>query len=648
MRKDFKKQAWPTPSFCARIPRQLLKFLRTQPILRQVAVTATVMIVLVLVAALWSAAMTRRERADDLQAEAGTIAATSTALLEEYFVSLDAMALMLERHPAVRTFDAGVCNPLFAMILTEQPLLNNILLRRWDGRLVASGVEGAAPQPAPPPVVFQVLKTGRPTASQLAVGPITGRQTVLLVYPVRNDAGAVAGVLGISLNLQRLETIFANLLLPSGSTVTLVDRNGRVMARSRDSEKFIGTQFEVTPREPKDVPRTSLQTDLDGVDRFHGNAVIDRGPWLLSVAIPRSQVLASLTPLWRRNLTIVAITNLSVLLLALWISHVFARDLKLLRNAAKRIADGDLSPPDEHSVPNLELAQLQDAFVTMAARLRDTRDALERQFEQERKMHETLQSLQRQVVRQERLAAVGLLVSGVAHELNNPLQAILGTVELLERQEDLRPEIRSEIAFVKTQSGRAREIIRNLSRFSNQQPGTPTMIDLRDVIGEIVQLRKGNLDNASIALDIEASSGRKVFANFTEIEQVTLNFVINAQQAIEGAKPAKGRILIRLTDAGKKVRLEVSDNGPGVGPADEPKLFQPFFTTKPVGKGTGLGLSVSYGIIDSYGGAIGYANNEWGGATFFFELPSADSQATDSGTTNDRAPVSRRSVLPGV
>ena len=89
-------------------------------------------------------------------------------------------------------------------------------------------------------------------------------------------------------------------------------------------------------------------------------------------------------------------------------------------------------------------------------------------------MRETLQSLQRQVVRQERLAAVGVLVSGVAHELNNPLQAILGTAELLERQPELGPEALEELAFIKTQSGRAREIIRNLSRFSSQQSGPPT------------------------------------------------------------------------------------------------------------------------------------------------------------------------------
>src|SRR5262245_43400204 len=304
--------------------------------------------------------------------------------------------------------------------------------------------------------------------------------------------------------------------------------------------------------------------------------------------------------------------------------------------AAQRIAGGDLSPPVAKPVPNLEMAEVQDAFITMAASLRDAHQALDRQIEQERKMRETLQSLQRQVVRQERLAAVGVLVSGVAHELNNPLQAILGTLELLEREKGLSPSVIDELSFVKTQSGRAREIIRNLSRFSSQQSGPPSLVDLRDVVAEVVQLRRRDLITSSIALDVDARSTRKVYANFTELEQVTLNFVINAQQSIESDGRKKGRIVIRCFDSGKKIRLEVQDDGPGVAPEDEPKLFQPFFTTKPVGKGTGLGLSVSYGIIESYGGSIGYKDNEWGGATFFFELPVAESLSTHA---DDRTSV---------
>jgi two-component system NtrC family sensor kinase len=605
-------------------------------------VAAVLLLLPVVVAAVWSGNRLRLERADEVEAEAGRLATTATALLAEYFASLDGMASLLVRHPAVVAMDAGAARPVFTRLLSEQPQLSNLVLRDANARLVLTMVDGGAAGLPPAPVIVQVLQTGRPAVSQVEVGPVTRRPLVMLAYPLPTGDGStrVAGVLGISLNLERLERLFASLSLPSGSIVTLVDRNGRVIARSQDSAKFIGAQFG-PPREPKDVPRTFLLKEVDGVERFHGNAVIDRGPWLLSVAIPRSEVFARVAPTYRRNILLLSVTALLLVALGVWLARRFVGDLTQLRNAAVRIAGGDLSPPDVSLSSNLELAEVQDAFANMALRLRDARDALDRQFEQERKMREMLQSLQRQVVRQERLTAVGLLVSGVAHELNNPLQAILGTVELLERHRDLPPEVLTEIAFVKTQSGRAREIIRNLSRFSNQQPGPETLVDMRDVIAEVVQLRTVDLAKASIVLDIEASSVRKVNANFTELEQVTLNFVINAQQAIEAAQRSPGRILIRLTDSGRNVRLEVADNGPGVRPDDEPKLFQPFFTTKPVGKGTGLGLSVSYGIIDSYGGAIGYLRNDWGGATFFFELSAADSQSPDTGSTNDRTAVLR-------
>jgi C4-dicarboxylate-specific signal transduction histidine kinase len=385
-------------------------------------------------------------------------------------------------------------------------------------------------------------------------------------------------------------------------------------------------------------------TGVDGITRVFGNSLVDRGPWLVSVGIPRSVAAERARPMWRRNLTISAIGVGGMFLIALSLASGLHAQLNGLRSAAQRIASGDLTPPARHTAANRELAELQDAFITMAANLRQTRDALDHQIEQERKMHEAMQSLQRQVVRQERLAAVGLLVSGVAHELNNPLQAILGTAELLERHPEIGKELLDEVAFVKTQAGRAREIIRNLSRFSSQQSGPPSLVDLRDVVAEVVQLRQGDLDSALISLDVEPGSTRRVYANFTELEQVTLNFVINAQQAIESGNRQKGRILVRLVDVGRRVRLEVSDDGPGVRPHDEAKLFQPFFTTKPVGKGTGLGLSVSYGIIDSYGGSIGHHSNEWGGATFFFELPAADLPAG----SDDRSAVLHRLLPPRV
>ena len=276
--------------------------------------------------------------------------------------------------------------------------------------------------------------------------------------------------------------------------------------------------------------------------------------------------------------------------------------LNRLQGAAQRMAGGDLSPMSRMPTPNREFASLQDTFITMATNLREARDALDRQMEQERKMNEELQSLQRQVVRQERLTAVGLLVSGVAHEVNNPLQAILGTAELIERHPSTPPELLDEIMFLKTQAGRAREIIRNLSRFSSQQSGPPALVDLRDVIAEVVQLRRprsrDRLDCARCRDHGRAEGLRQLHGARAGHAQ----FRHQRAAVARGRRSREDASSIRLFDVGRRVRLEVLDNGPGVKPEDEPKLFQPFFTTKPVGKGTGLGLSVSYGIIESLRG----------------------------------------------
>jgi C4-dicarboxylate-specific signal transduction histidine kinase len=635
-----------------------VKIFSDQPIRRQVMAITALLLVPFVSAAVWSANRTRREREAELREQVGSIAATAAAYFNQYLQGLDSMVSALVRNPAVIALDRDANDRLFATVLHDQPLILNLLLSDRNGDVRGSGVplRGGALSPAAAERLRQEVFAGKTVATPITTGLATGKPTVVLAYPVRDASGGVVGALGLGLNLEQLQTLFADIPLPGNSVVTMTDAQGRVLARSRDADRFIGKPASNSPPQPpRDVPRTQVVQGLDGVSRFWGNAVIERGPWLLSVGIPTSVALEQVAPVFRRNAVISALAVAFILLFALGGVSLVAGGIDRIHAAVQRIANGDLSPPERSPVPNRELSELQESFITMAANLREAHAALDRQIEQERKIREMLQSLQRQVVRQERLAAVGVLVSGVAHELNNPLQAILGTAELLERHRGLSPEALEEIAFVKTQSGRAREIIRNLSRFSSQQSGPPTLVDLGEVVGEVVQLRRRDLDNSSIALDVQLATARKVYANFTEVEQVTLNFVINAQQSIESAGRSKGRILIRVFDAGRKVRLEVQDDGPGVLPEDEPKLFQPFFTTKPVGKGTGLGLSVSYGIIESYGGAIGHRANEWGGATFYFELPVSEPEARPpslsartTAKSDDRPPVLQRPVSSGI
>ncbi len=601
-----------------------MKFLERQTIGGQLATAICALLVPLIAAVLWSANRTRLERWHEVEQTAASVAGASAAHLEQYIESLDAIAAAAVQHPAVKALEPGCCVELFTQILSHQPLITNVVLTGPDGTLKAAAVPPASTASISRAWAAKVTTTGKPVISDWYKAQVNGKPVVTLGYPVRATDGTVAGALGLSIDLSRLQTAFAEVPLPAGSVITLLDRSGLVLARSVDAERFIGTTVTPPPADVAGAPPT-LTAEPDGVERIAALGSVRRGNWVLSVAIPRSVVPQSLLPLWRRNVLIISVYALALLALGLLIASQTALHVNRLRSAAEQIADGNLSPPARIPSPNREFSQLQDAFIQMAGNLRDTRDALDRQVEQERKMNETLHSLERQVVRQERLAAVGVLVSGVAHELNNPLQAILGTAELLERQPNLSSAALDEISFLKTQSGRAREIIRNLSRFSSQQSGPPSPVDLRDVVAEVVQLRRRDLDTSGIVLDIETTSSRKVQANFTELEQVTLNFVINAQQSIEASPSGRGRIIVRVSDEGRRrVRLEVLDNGAGVEPADEPKLFQPFFTTKPVGKGTGLGLSVSYGIIDSYGGTIGYARNAWGGATFFFELPAVE------------------------
>jgi len=574
----------------------------------------------------WSATRTYREREADLREQASVVVATAAAYLNQRFDNLDSLAVVLGRYPAIRTLNAEASHRLLGALLSRYPFLLDIVVTDPTGRLRGSGL---APPPggAPPfegACLQQVLRTDRSCASDYMVDASTRRPIIVLAYPIPGDDGRPVGVLNFALNLLSLQNAFAAIPLPSGSVITLTDRTSRVLVRSRDALEYVGVRID--PHHalaPGRVPPIRVMRGLDGTEEIFGNAVIARGPWLLSVGIPKSLAVARVWPLWRRNFRIAVGAVLASLIFALFLARGLSRPLSALTTAAQRIAGGDLSPPAPMVAPNRELAQLRDAFGTMATNLAEARAALDAQIAQERRAREEVELLQDQVVRQERLAAVGLLVSGVAHELNNPLQAILGATELMQQQARvaLPPPVLDEIAFIQKEGARARDIIRNLSRFARQETSPTADVRLADVVAAVLQLRERDLTRAAIRYQVDIRSDRPVVAGFTELQQVVLNFVVNAEQAIAEAGRPDGLVAIDIHDVDHRVRLEVADNGNGVPETHEPKLFQPFFTTKPAGYGTGLGLSVSYGIIDSCGGAIGYARNEWGGATFYFELP---------------------------
>lgn len=428
------------------------------------------------------------------------------------------------------------------------------------------------------------------------------------VDQVRADARVLAGVIAKYIELRgsnggsHLKEFLDSIDLAEGSGILVASSRGKVV----ESVRATSDEFEPAPQATAAVPGTDLT---------------------VSVSIPTQLAWERASSIYR---VIVAITGLATLMM-LAVQAIFIRRLlpgmAHLEKAAARVGAGDLRPLPAARIRSRELRHLHDAFGDMVEKLRSAREAIALQVKEERRMRQEVESLQQQVIRQERLAAIGVLLSGIAHELNNPLQAISGFSEILQREPGVDRQVRADLALIQKESARASAIIRNLSRFSRQQESKPGAVYLEDVVASVVELRQRRLQEQSIRLDREESATRPVKAVFTELQQVVLNFVINAEQALLATPAAERRIIIRSRDTDSGVRLEVEDSGPGVPAEHETKLFQPFFTTKPVGEGTGLGLSVSYGIVRSFRGTMGYERGVLGGAVFYFDLPAMDETA---------------------
>jgi PAS domain S-box-containing protein len=223
------------------------------------------------------------------------------------------------------------------------------------------------------------------------------------------------------------------------------------------------------------------------------------------------------------------------------------------------------------------------------------------------------------LVHTERLSAMGALIAGVAHELNNPLQTILGSAEVL-IEEHAVPTGRRELELVRHEAGRAAQIVRNLLAFVRRTTSDRAAADLNEVVRATVDLRRYHLERSNIVVRVElAGEALPVLVNREEIQQVVLNLILNAEQALEPRRG--GTIAVRTFARGGGHVVEVADDGPGISRELRGRIFEPFFTTKDVGQGTGLGLSISHGIASAHGGSLELLTQHSPGACFQLTLP---------------------------
>ena len=332
---------------------------------------------------------------------------------------------------------------------------------------------------------------------------------------------------------------------------------------------------------------------------------------------------AEMTHFWRwLQGLLLAFTVFAVVMLAKFRHmhrHHLWEPLERLRQMVLEVRRGNLNVSGE--VPrSVEVGSLIGAFLEMAAEVREVRDSLE-----ERVIERTtkLEQAQSELLQAAKLASLGQLVSGVAHEINNPLTSILGFSEVLLGRKDCDPAAQGPLRTIRAEALRLRHLVTNLTTFARRAPRRAERIDLRQVLLRFTDLRDYQLQSNNLSLHMDCPS-RPVWivADADQIMQVLVNLALNAEQAVK-ARSERGDIWIACGGDGEAAWFSVKDNGAGIPPEVVDHIFDPFFTTRPAGEGSGLGLSISYGIIRQHGGTISVKSTLGEGTTASVRLPLA-------------------------
>jgi two-component system NtrC family sensor kinase len=235
-----------------------------------------------------------------------------------------------------------------------------------------------------------------------------------------------------------------------------------------------------------------------------------------------------------------------------------------------------------------------------------------------------------QLRQSEKLAALGELVAGVAHELNNPLAGISAFAQLLLEEKELSEDQRESARLIRREADRAVGVIRDLLLFSRKGGPSTLPVDLNGLVQLTLRLRTYSLRSSGVEVKTHLDpSLPELTGDDQKLQQVILNLIVNAEYAMRGA-PLR-RLVIRTAHESDTVVVEVSDTGSGMSEETRQRIFEPFFTTKPAGEGTGLGLSVSYGIIEAHSGTITVDSAPGRGATFRIVLPLPHSRSQTRG-----------------
>ncbi len=494
-----------------------------------------------------------------------------------------------------------------------RPLVENIAYKSFFRRALRSDQ----------PVAVSNFERGK-VADAVDFCPAMVRYSV----PIRGGAGEVGALLVVNMWGRRVDDTVEASLGGYGGKGYIVEVNDGTAARDgiylyhRNADyRFanqLGTSYrfstEISPARWRALRNAAthgtLQTDDGRILFYRPFAPYEArdSRWLLLIESSREAILAPVQQLRHSIWLLLALVLLASLLLARWAAVRLARPVHELAQLITRYADGDhrVRYPGHRRD---EIGVAGRAFNYMATSL----EAAER--ERDRAEQAARQS--------ERLAAIGEMAAGIGHEINNPLMNMMSLAALVEQSLDPEDEqAKRDLHVLQEEGRRCARIVQGILNFARENEPAYRDLDLAELIDETAGLMKHRLKASAVDLELKVERPLSMEGDPSQLQQVLVNLLLNALHA----SPPGSKIEVRAGWAGTGVELRVVDSGTGIREADLPKVFNPFFTTKPEGSGTGLGLSVSYGIVRQHGGSLQLDNRPEGGVVVTVKLPAEGSE----------------------
>jgi signal transduction histidine kinase/CheY-like chemotaxis protein len=575
---------------------------------------------------IWSGLRAREERIQEARVATQKLAAAIAAAYESRLASGQQLMTALAKLPAVKSRDPAV-QALLRDMVALNPDYTNVSIADAAGDIWASA------NPARFNIAdrrhFQgVLATGRLASGEYVTSRATLRPTFFFGYPILDERGKVSGVVSVGFDLQ-FARLFESARLPPGSSFSLVDRNGIVVARNVDPERYVGRSIpasllarmvhgpeEATTIGPSYTDEVRVQTyrklQLSG----------EQTPYLyVRAAIPYAGVIAGANRALAKDVALLLSCFLAALAFASFVGKRTIVDrIARLETASHRLAEGDLGVRVGELVRGGELGQLGRSFDRMAEQL-----ALR---------EKALQESERNLLQAQKMETVGRLAGGVAHDFNNQLTAILSSSEHL--VETLGGDDVAVVGRIRDAALRSARLVRQLLAFARKEPSRRVPVDLHRTVDEVVALLSHSVDKRiqlHTRLEAEPSLVR---GDPDRLHTALLNLALNARDAIPGGGAitfATRRVELDATacaalpfdvSPGPHLELRVIDTGVGLSEAARAHLFEPFFTTKGAGTGSGLGLAEVYGTVQAHQGAITVESAANRGTAFAVLLPAAE------------------------